>query len=699
MRELVLDAPWIQVAPAVALMVMAAALLYRIDRGNRHIRGGIRALLGVLRAAVLAILVMLLFRPVLRSEERTTTQPALLILQDASRSIGQDAPNWGSALDEWMASLPSAEGEPGARTASYGFGSELFPWAEGDTAMKAPVTDLASALDALEGQWAGRPVGAVVVATDGRFNRGRDPETVGFRFGAPVHFIRLGDTTLQKDVRIDRLLHNDIAGLGNRFPIEVEIGSQGVTGPARVTLTGPDTRLVETVTLEPGGAPAVTTFLVEAARPGIQRYTVQVADAEGETNLDNNRRVVTVDVIERKKRILLTGTAPHPDRGAWSNALSANANYEVVQFTVADLVGGDLDQGPWDGLLFFGFDPGDRDTRDLFETARENGWPLGLVIDAEADFSALAGLGIGVDVQPTRAGLTTDPRGSVNPAFPHFQPDAGLETMLAEVPPLVTPFGETAWGAAHTPLLFQRIGGIITDDPLLTVAQTNRGRLMVLLGEGSWRWRQVGYLRTGSHAVFDDLIAKLAQYLTSDPGVDRFRVEAPRLLDEDRRVTFEARVYDATLQPLAGADISLTLRDSTGTSYDYRFSSTPSGGYGLDAGRLPKGTYRWTARTAIAGQDYDRSGTFEIRGIQLELNGRPADHDKLLRMADNAGGQCFGPENLAALTETLSASDRFIPELSLSERLQDLIGLKALLMALVALLGLEWFVRRWSGTY
>ena len=40
--------------------------------------------------------------------------------------------------------------------------------------------------------------------------------------------------------------------------------------------------------------------------------------------------------------------------------------------------------------------------------------------------------------------------------------------------PMVSPFGEVAWGAAHTPLLFQRIGGIATDDPLLTVAQTNR---------------------------------------------------------------------------------------------------------------------------------------------------------------------------------------------------------------------------------
>lgn len=699
MRELVLDAPWIQVAPAIALVVMAAALLYRIDRGNRHVPGGLRALLGLLRAAVLATLVLLLFRPVLRKEERSTTQPALIVLQDASRSVGQDEPGWSDGLGAWLDALPAEEGQPGAELAAYGFGSELFEWTYDGRVLDAPVTDLSTAVEALEGQWAGRPVGAVVIATDGRFNRGRDPESAGFRFGTPVHFIRLGDTTLQQDVRIDRLLHNDIAGLGNRFPIEVEIGSQGVSGNARVTLTGPGTRSVETVELTPGGAPAKATFLVEASAPGLQRFTVTVADMEGETNLENNRRTMTVDVIERKKRILVTSTAPHPDRGAWANALSANANYEVIQESIKALQEGGLSGGPWDGVLFFGFDPGDGDSRDLFDAARENGWPIGLVVDAEADFDALADLGIGVDVRPTRAGLTTDPRGSVNPAFPHFQPEEGLDAMLAEVPPLVTPFGETAWGAAHSPLLFQRIGGIITDDPLLTVSQTNRGRLMVLLGEGSWRWRQVGYLRTGSHAAFDDLVAKLIQYLTSDPGVDRFRVEAPRLLDEDQRVTFEARVYDATLQPLQGADIALTLRDSTGTAYDYRFSSSAAGGYALDAGRLPQGVYRWTARTAVAGTEYDRSGTFEIRGIQLELSGRPADHDKLIRMAERTGGQVFQPEALESLTTTLSASDRFIPELSLTERLQDLIGLKALLMALVALLGVEWMVRRWAGTY
>ena len=90
MRDLVLDAPLLQVCLALTLVVAAAALLYRIDRGNRHLHPALRATLGVVRAAILATLVLLLFRPVLRSTESHTDQPVLLVLQDASRSIAED---------------------------------------------------------------------------------------------------------------------------------------------------------------------------------------------------------------------------------------------------------------------------------------------------------------------------------------------------------------------------------------------------------------------------------------------------------------------------------------------------------------------------------------------------------------------------------------------------------------------------------
>ena len=699
MRDLVLDAPLFQVALALTIVVAAAALLYRIDRGNKHLSIGLRATLGVIRATALAALVLLLFRPVLKSEERSTTQPALLVLQDVSQSIGEDHPGWKDTLNQWIAALPSEEGKPGADLTAFSFGADLANWSA-QTVLSAPVTDLSTPLELIQGQWAGRPIGAVVVATDGRFNRGKNPEMVGGKLGAPVHFIRLGDTTLRKDVRINQLLHNDVAGLGNQFPIEVEVGGNGHEGTVGVSLSGAGVQQRQEVQLNLSGAPATATFLLEAKTPGIQRYTIAVDDIPGEVNAQNNTRIATIDVIERRKRILLTSIAPHPDRGAWSNALADNANYEVVHATIRNLVNTEFArEEDFDALYFFGFNPGDQDTRSVYVQARAAGMPVGLIVDPMADFDALAQLGVGLNFVPTRAGLTTDPKGSLNPAFPHFTLDPALETLLAEVPPLVAPFGEADWGPAHAPLLFQRIGGIATSYPLLTVAQTSQGRTMMLLGEGSWRWRQVGYLRTNSHERFNELVGKLTQYLTSDPSVDRFRVDGPRLLDEDQRLNFQARVYDATLQPLQGADISLRLTDSVGTTFDYRFSAADAGNYALDAGRLPKGTYNWTAQTEIAQKTFRRSGTVAIREIQLELNGRPAQHDALRRMAERTGGQSFSPQALDELTTTLLSSGRFTPELHLSERLQDLIGWKTLLYILTLLLAAEWGIRRWAGTY
>ena len=699
MRDVLLDAPLFQVALALTAVVVAAALLYRIDRGNRHLPGGLRALLGVLRTLTLATLVLLLFRPVLRHEERTTRQPALIVLQDRSQSIGADEPGWDTRLQAWLDALPSEEGTPGAALQLYGFGSDLAPLEQmTGTAFTDPTTDLSAALDVLQGQWAGAPVGAVVIATDGRFNRGRNPESASGRIPAPLHIITLGDTSLRKDLRILRLLHNDVAGLGNQFPIEVELGAQGYTGPATVRLEGPGIQQSRDIAFAGSGMPVTVRFVVDAERPGVQRYKVTVNPIEGEENRDNNRRTALIDVIEGKKRILLAGPAPHPDMGAWANALSANINYEVEQHLLDD-VDGTLTDGTWDAAFLFSFDPENTSAVNALRALDELGIPRGVILDPLADFGALEGLGLGVRLNTVRQGLTADPKGSLNPAFPHFRLEEGMDAWLAEVPPLMAPFGQPEWGPAHTPLLFQRIGGITTDQPLMTVTQTADGRGMVLMGEGSWRWRQVGYLRSGTHDLFNDLVGKVTQFLTSDPGVDRFRVEAPRILDEDQRLQMQARAYDATLQPYTGADIAVELTDSAGTRYNYRFSSSDAGGYALDAGRWPRGTYNWKASTDIGGTRFERQGILEVRAMELERNGRPADHATLRRLALATGGTAVAPGALDSLSATLQASERFTPEQNISERLQDIIGWKVLLLILAGLLGSEWILRRWAGTY
>ena len=180
----------------------------------------------------------------------------MLVIQDASQSVSEDAPEWTREFDTWLSELPSEEGQAGADIQTYVFGSDLRKWTTEST-FNDPTTDLSMAVDKLAGQWAGRPIGAVILATDGRFNRGRDPETAGVAFSAPQCTSSPSETPRSsKDVRIDRVLHNDVAGFGNRFPIEVEIGGQAVEGAFGVTLKGK------------GGRPAPRSQPPTRGRPG-----------------------------------------------------------------------------------------------------------------------------------------------------------------------------------------------------------------------------------------------------------------------------------------------------------------------------------------------------------------------------------------------------------------------------------------------
>jgi hypothetical protein len=85
--------------------------------------------------------------------------------------------------------------------------------------------------------------------------------------------------------------------------------------------------------------------------------------------------------------------------------------------------------------------------------------------------------------------------------------------------------------------------------------------------------------------------------------------------------------------------------------------------------------------------------------MELERNGRPADHAILQRMALATGGTAISPDSLAQLSEILSSSPRFTPERDISERLRDIIEWKTLVLILLGLLCSEWIVRRWAGTY
>ena len=69
----------------------------------------------------------------------------------------------------------------------------------------------------------------------------------------------------------------------------------------------------------------------------------------------------------------------------------------------------------------------------------------------------------------------------------------------------------------------QRIGSVVTDRPLVLTFDDNGRRKGAIVGEGFWQWRLNEFSETERTEAFDEVFAKLLQYLSTREDKRRFR--------------------------------------------------------------------------------------------------------------------------------------------------------------------------------
>ena len=121
--------------------------------------------------------------------------------------------------------------------------------------------------------------------------------------------------------------------------------------------------------------------------------------------------------------------------------------------------------------------------------------------------------------------------------------------------------------------------------------------------------------------------------------------------------------------------------------------------YKLNAGKLAPGKYSWLVSTVYKGKTYSKSGYFIVDDIQLEQNNSSANHSTLKQLSIQSNGKYrFLKEYEKTLTEIAARND--ITAVEYEEKVfLSLIDLAWLMALLLILLSLEWFTRRYMGTY
>lgn len=657
-------------------------------------------LLFILRSLAVTLIALLLLAPLLKYFVSTEEDPVWVIAADnsASLSMVQDS----LELKDLMNNLADAGSDYRLDREFILFGEEVRDGDVSEMDFSDRSTDISSLLEYINNTYDGRNLAGVLIATDGIVNRGGNPIYTPIRHSAPMHFVALGDTTVRKDLLVRRVLHNRIAYLGEKFSFQVDISAVMAAGSSSQLQvfeigSGGERNMIHSEEINIDQADFFQTFevITEANSPGLKRYRVVLTPIEGELSTENNTRDFFVDVLDNKQEILILGATPHPDLGTIKSLLEGYKNYEVSLYTTNNW-SGDFDD--YDLVILHQLPSTVRNSQQITRAAIESGKPLFFILGSKSNIVQFNRNQDLVEISGGR-GRTNDAIPLVNSQFNPFSFDSELYSRFRSFVPLSSPFGQYEYSPAANVLLYQRIGQVDTDMPLLAVGEINNRRIGVLTGEGLWRWRLYEFSSFGNTDATSDIIQKTIQYLSIVEDDRRLRVFTDdNLFDENEPVIFEAEYYNASFQRINEFDLKLTITDDQDNSFDYVFDRRDDH-YLLSTGPFQPGEYRYNAQLETGMEVFTAEGAFTVRPIELEAINLSANHSLLRILASSQNGQLIYPDQLEGLNDLIFEGRDFRPVVHNSLRTNLVLNLFWICIALMLFLFGEWFLRRFYGSY
>ncbi|MCH8903637.1 MAG: VWA domain-containing protein [Bacteroidetes bacterium] len=677
------------------------------------------AIMAFMRFATVSVIAFLLLSPLLKTIFKKYDTPIIIIAQDNSESIrmgtrGAQSAEDSAALARYNDDLSSLIEDLSDKytVKTYSFGEKITE--EISFNYDDKLTNISNLMDEIYNQYTNQYVGAIIIASDGIYNQGQNPLYVNQNLKVPIYTVALGDTTPKKDLILRKVHHNQIVYLGNRFSIHADIQALNCKDQesellvTKINKNESNTRLFSLpLGFEVDNMINSIPIILEADETGIHHYRIELLPLEDEFTTENNIQDIFIEVLDNKEKILVLANSPHPDISGIQTALANNENYEIsVKLTTTQSafnreVTDEVQQ--YSLIILHQLPSRTIKIIRLKEKIEEHNIPLLFIIGAQTHIPTF---NTSQDLFQVFAGAAP-----FNEAQPELVEDFTLFTLaentfstLQKFPPLKVPYGEYKVAANTNTLIYQKIGAIKTDYPLLIFNQGARNKIGVLCGEGIWRWRLYDYAQNNNQDVTNELISKIIQYLSVKEDKRKFRVSLEdNSFYENEFINFDAELYNDSYELINEPDITLKIINEDGKTFPFTFSKTNTA-YNLNAWTFPVGTYEYVAKVEF-GQNSSHSakfneftGQFIVSPLRIEAIQTIADHQLLYALSEMNDGKLFYPNELDALNQYLRGREDIKPISRIEYKNKSLINLKIIFFMILFLFTVEWFLRKWAGT-
>jgi hypothetical protein len=674
-----------------ACLLSGVAYAYVLYHNKHHWSKRVNQILFGLRALLVAIIAFLLLGPILKLTHNLFEKPAFVFLMDDSQSLREvkDSTQLQKIINnvrQQEQKLKDQEYEISLR----GLSETPFSF------FRNASSDLSGAIRSVVAEYEGKNLAGIVLVSDGIYNSGTSPLYLPLR--VPVYAIGIGDTTERVDLSLKNTAYNKIVYQGNKFPVRAEVLVKGLPNE-NVTLSLLQNGKLITKQTQNSGSKSLLQFdfTPEAMDKGIQRLDVAIEIHNKEVNTKNNHSSIFVEVVSGRKKILVIAPAPHPDIKALRAVIEKNPNYEFL-LHIQSVNEESLQLQPVDvDLVIFqqAIDENGK-TAALYAKFNQSTTPVLSMLTSKSSLRQLAANGIPLTFE--NVGQTDEIMPVINDQFRAFGLSENVNSIFAKYPPVSVPFGKLNYPPAAQVLLWQRIGNVTTNRPLMIIWEDANKKSAALIGEGIWRWRLNEYDDHASTGSFDEVFGKLIQYLSTKDDKRKFKsFPLQNEFTDSESVVFESQVFNDLFEPIYGTKVNLEILDDQRKSMSFSYvTSLGNQRYRLSA--MKEGVYKYKATTELNGKVEEVRGEFLVRQLDIESQNLTADFGLLRKLADETDGRFYQEDQMDQLSVGIEKAE--VKSIIHSEdTYESIINLKIVFFLLLFLVSVEWFTRKSLGAY
>ncbi len=645
-------------------------------------KGKLRLVLSFLRFLTLFSIFLLLVNPKFVKKEFSLEKANLILLVDNSSSIAKSESE--SSLEATLNILKSStELQNKFNIVQYRFGRTLEH--SDSLFFSDKSTDITKALKSLNTIY-GKGDGAIVLMSDGNATIGEDYGYYGKNQKFAMYPLVLGDTTSYEDLAIGQVNANKYAFLENKFPIEIFVtyrGKNDVNSRLNVLMDGKNV-FSRDVTLSNENNSMVVSTLLDASSVGLKNISISLVPLPRERNTFNNTKNISIEVIDEKTNIAIISGVLHPDIGTLKKAFERNEQRSV------SILRPSIDSKSLEDVdLFILYQP-NSSFKNIYDHIAKTNTNTFTITGPMTDWDFLNDIQISFTKDSYEQSEEATP--IINKGFSFFDIS---NFQVGNYPPLETNLGEVIINKSHQILLGQRIKGTEIDEPLLVLAGNDLNRDAILFGENIWKWRVQSYREHKNFEAFDEILGKIAFYLSTKKSRSRLMVDYDSFYEGNNDVRISATYFDETFTFDPDASLSLVVKEK-GANSAKEFPMLLKGGYyEADLSNLPPGEYDFTVKES--SDNLSKSGGFTIQDFDVEQQFVSSNYKKMGRLANDTNGGLYFPSEAQELVQDLITEDKFKPIRKSSENVVSLVDFRFLLAVIIIALSAEWFIRKYNG--